>query len=219
MKPPLPPATLRDNRDVYVAGRDQYFGVAGPAVTVEIYTPPTRTDLTRLVALREQPSKLLNARRRVLRFAGRGEELAEIRSWREGPARRAAWLVHVAGGQGRTRLGWQAADGAVTYGWVVAFVRHRSEKPTTGGPVELADDQPFRLVMDYAEPLAPTRPAHAAARLHRSGGAAAGAVAGPCGQPVAGVRRRLRRPGYSEPTTRAACAGRLRGAEARRVPG
>jgi hypothetical protein len=105
MSSPLSTPAVHAERDAYVAGRDQnFYGVEGPPFAIEIHARRPEPDLARLVALREQPSKLLNARRRVIRFAGRGEELAEIQSWRDGSSSHAAWLIHASGG--RARPGW-----------------------------------------------------------------------------------------------------------------
>ena len=39
----------------------------------------------------EQPSRLLNAGNRVVRFTGRERELAELAAWRDGSAAMAVW--------------------------------------------------------------------------------------------------------------------------------
>ncbi|MEU5671923.1 tetratricopeptide repeat protein [Micromonospora sp. NPDC047753] len=143
---------LHAGRDAYVAGRDQHFyGVDGPPFAVEPYRRASAPELAELIELRAQPSKLLNARRQVIPFTGRVLELDEIRTWRDGPGRHGVWLIHAAGGQGKTRLANQAAEEAVDAGWAVTVARHRSENPGFGQPMAVADEQPLLMVVDYAE--------------------------------------------------------------------
>ncbi|MET7400418.1 tetratricopeptide repeat protein [Dactylosporangium sp. NPDC005572] len=145
-------SAVHAGRDGYVAGRDQHFyGIDGPAFTLQAHTPQATPPLAELYELREQPSKLLNARRQVIPFTGRTLELDALRAWRDGPARHGAWLIHGPGGQGKTRLAARAADEAAAAGWTVGYARHRTE-PAPGGPrLAPADDTQLLLIADYAE--------------------------------------------------------------------
>jgi hypothetical protein len=101
--------------------------------------------------LREQPSKLLNARRRVIPFLGRARELADLAAWREEGPRRAARLICAPGGQGKTRLAARAAEHAAAAGWSVGSARHRTDTSGGGAPLTVAGDSRMLLVVDYAE--------------------------------------------------------------------
>ena len=61
--------------------------------------------------LRELPSRMLNARRAVVPFTGRGGELTQLTQWRDGGSRLAVRWMHGPAGQGKTRL---AAEFAFT---------------------------------------------------------------------------------------------------------
>jgi tetratricopeptide (TPR) repeat protein len=143
-------------RDLYQAGRDQnFYGVNGPAFVLETprTTPPP--SLADLRMLRRQPSLLLNARHEAIAFTGRTDELAALRAWRERSARHGIWLLHAAGGQGKSRLAARAGEQAAADGWSVVHARHRTET-TGGGPrVHLEDfaEQPVLVIVDYAERL------------------------------------------------------------------
>ncbi|WP_433365563.1 hypothetical protein ACQPZX_36065 [Actinoplanes sp. CA-142083] len=121
--------------DVYAPITTNIFGADGPPFTVESLPDEAPPELADLVALREQPSKLLNTRRRVIPFAGRRGELACLARWRDEGPRRAAWLVHAPGGQGKTRLAVRAAEEAAAHGWTVGWARHRADTPLGGRPL------------------------------------------------------------------------------------
>ncbi|MFD8817756.1 hypothetical protein ACFV23_41285, partial [Streptomyces sp. NPDC059627] len=61
--------------------------------------------------LMEQPSRLLDARSRIVPFVGREAELERLRQWRDadGP-RLSVLLLHAPGGQGKTRLALEFAE-------------------------------------------------------------------------------------------------------------
>lgn len=146
--PPVP--EVRAARDAYVAGRDQHFyGFDQPAFIVEAAPDRQPPVLADLVALRTQPSKLLNASRQVIAFTGRTGELEALQAWRDGPQRQGAWLIHAAGGQGKTRLADRAAQQATAAGWTVGYARHRRDIP--GGEPLIVTDERLLIVVDYAE--------------------------------------------------------------------
>ncbi|MFD6756118.1 MULTISPECIES: tetratricopeptide repeat protein [Micromonospora] len=122
----------------------------GPAFVVETGPSQRPAPLDGLIALREQPSRLLAARRQAIQFTGRSAELADIRTWRNGPEQRSAWLIHAAGGQGKTRLAARAGEEAAMQGWTVGYARHHDDSPIGGDPVP-AGDVPLLLIVDYAE--------------------------------------------------------------------
>ncbi|ORT55591.1 tetratricopeptide repeat protein [Streptomyces sp. CB03238] len=108
--------------------------------------------------LREVPSRMLNARFRVVEFTGRDAELASLRRWRdEGPPLAVRWL-HAPGGQGKTRLAERFAAEAAGAGWQVVTATHgpgtvlpppgsqdlRASATATAGPGTL-------LIVDYAD--------------------------------------------------------------------
>ncbi|MFE6848324.1 hypothetical protein [Streptomyces sp. NPDC057686] len=68
--------------------------------------------------LRELPSRMLNARRAVVPFTGRQDELEDLRQWRDSGGRRleVRWL-YGPGGQGKTRLAARFAAQSARAGW------------------------------------------------------------------------------------------------------
>jgi hypothetical protein len=105
--------------------------------------------------LRELPSRMLNARRRVAPFTGRDEELGLLAQWRDGPTARLAvrWLDGP-GGQGKTRLMQQFADESSAAGWKVieAFHGPDADRPEPGAhDLTLQDAVGVLLVADYAD--------------------------------------------------------------------
>ena len=107
------------------------------------------------VPVGEQPSRLLNAGNRVVRFTGRDRELAELATWRDGPAAMAVRLVHGGAGQGKTRLAHRFAELAHAAGWITVRARHSRDAVVQ--PVEVAaghalvEVKPLLVVVDYAE--------------------------------------------------------------------
>jgi len=107
-------------RDVYAAAGDQHFHNARPAYElapfpVEAPAPPR--------SVGEAPSRLLSARYRLVPFAGRDDELADLAGWRDDGASMAVRLVHGPGGQGKTRLAARFAASSAAAGWAVWAAR------------------------------------------------------------------------------------------------
>lgn len=101
--------------------------------------------------LKEQPSRLLDARSQVVGFLGREAELRQLQEWRDsGTKRLSVRLLHAPGGQGKTRLATE-------------FARRSREQPDRwqvlqaqvgAGPAEVADDSASAgvlVIVDYAE--------------------------------------------------------------------
>lgn len=103
----------------------------------------------------EAPSRLLDARRQIVEFTGRREELADLARWRdEFGARLSARWLHAPGGQGKTRLAIRFAAECAAAGWKVVAAQHGS-----GTAVDEFGSQDLRLdgaaglllVVDYAD--------------------------------------------------------------------
>ncbi|MFF5082566.1 hypothetical protein ACFY36_36445 [Actinoplanes sp. NPDC000266] len=103
----------------------------------------------------QQPSRLLNAGNRVVRFTGRERELAELTAWRDAGAAMAVRLVHGGAGLGKTRLAHRFAELSHGAGWVTVRARHSRDAVIQ--PVEVAAGnalvavKPLLVVVDYAE--------------------------------------------------------------------
>ncbi|WP_433729779.1 hypothetical protein ACQP2Y_18335 [Actinoplanes sp. CA-051413] len=145
------PGAVSVGGDVHAPITTNVYGGDGPMFTVETPPPELPHEFADLAALREQPSKLLNARRRVIPFSGRARELDELAAWRDHGPRRAARLIYAAGGEGKTRLAARAAEHAAAAGWTVGWARHRTDTPGGGAPLTVAGDHPLLIVVDYAE--------------------------------------------------------------------
>ncbi|MGW4895902.1 hypothetical protein ACWEQL_27150 [Kitasatospora sp. NPDC004240] len=154
-----------------VIGADIHvFGDGTPLYVLERWRPSPRLDDD---WLREQPSRMLNARFAVVGFTGREQELRELREWcTPGPRRAARWL-HGPGGQGKTRLAHELAARMTELGWTVATA---TEGP--GGVLPPPGSQDLRpdgtagllLLVDYADrwPLSSLTWLFSNALLHRA---------------------------------------------------
>ena len=104
--------------------------------------------------LRGLPSRMLNARRGVVPFTGRDDELAQLRRWRDSGARLAVRWLHGPGGQGKTRLTAQLAAESAAAGWkvVTAFHGPDADAPEPGSQdVRLGDAAGLLMIVDYAD--------------------------------------------------------------------
>jgi tetratricopeptide (TPR) repeat protein len=103
----------------------------------------------------EQPSRLLNAGNRVVRFTGREKEIADLTAWRDIGGAVAVRLVHGGAGQGKTRLAHRFAELSQAGGWVALRARHSrdvSVRPIeVGARKSLVAAGPILVVVDYAE--------------------------------------------------------------------
>jgi len=105
--------------------------------------------------LRELPSRMLNARFRVVGFTLRRDEVASLHHWRRSDDPLAVRWLHGPGGQGKTRLANQFADEAAIVGWKVIHAIHG---PGTVLPLErpqqdlrLGDASGILLIVDHAD--------------------------------------------------------------------
>ncbi|WP_086561387.1 tetratricopeptide repeat protein [Streptomyces africanus] len=127
------------------------FGDGTPLYLLRTWCAPEEPDSE---WIREQPSRMLNARFAVVPFTGRENELASLRTWcTGGPPRAARWL-HGQGGQGKTRLAHQLAHELRSLGWkaVTAVEGPGSVLPPPGSQdLRLTDAAGLLLVVDYAD--------------------------------------------------------------------
>jgi len=104
--------------------------------------------------LRELPSRMLNARRAVVPFTGREDELAQLRRWRDDGPRLAARWLHGPGGAGKTRLAAEFAAESAAAGWrVIAAFHGPDADPIEPGSqdLSLADRAGVLVIVDYAD--------------------------------------------------------------------
>jgi len=102
--------------------------------------------------MEEQPSRLLAAESRVVRFLGREPELAELATWRDDPAPGVSvMLIHAPGGQGKTRLAAQFAVDSAQAAWATWTAHHLGD-PTAQHVVAPGDTgRALVLTVDYAD--------------------------------------------------------------------
>ncbi|MGW2204783.1 tetratricopeptide repeat protein [Streptomyces sp. NPDC001774] len=104
--------------------------------------------------LRELPSRMLNARRHVVPFVGREDDLTRLGEWRDtGPRLAVRWL-HGPGGQGKTRLAAEFAARSRAAGWKVVAAFHGPDAdPIREGTQRLgpAGHTGLLVVVDYAD--------------------------------------------------------------------
>ncbi|MFB8177641.1 tetratricopeptide repeat protein [Streptomyces sp. NPDC055966] len=107
--------------------------------------------------LLHQPSRMLNARYRLVDFTGRERERAELTAWRDGPGPRlsATWL-HGPGGHGKSRLADEFAAESTAAGWKVVTATHGPGAVLDAGQGNSADlrsdgARGMLLVVDYAD--------------------------------------------------------------------
>ncbi|UBU18321.1 tetratricopeptide repeat protein [Nonomuraea gerenzanensis] len=155
-----------------VIGADLHvFGDGSPLYLLENWRPPAPADSG---ALREQPSRMLNARHAVVEFTGREEERRELLGWRDGTKKLGVRWLHGPGGQGKSRLAARLAEESLAQGWKVVAALHG---PGTVLPADRQEDLSLTgatgllLVVDYADqwPLTHLTWLFSNALLHRPG--------------------------------------------------
>jgi tetratricopeptide (TPR) repeat protein len=92
---------------------------------------------------------LLRPERGVVPFAGRTEELAGLRAWRDDSGGCAVRLLTGPGGVGKTRLALEFAEECRAAGWRTPLVAEGEEVTALAAALALAE--PALLVVDYAE--------------------------------------------------------------------
>ncbi|WP_431047107.1 hypothetical protein ACQUSR_33435 [Streptomyces sp. P1-3] len=156
-----------------VMGADIHvFGDGVPVYLLQRWQPPVLPDDGFLL---DVPSRMLNARFRVVEFTGRAAELSSLRGWRDdGSALAVRWLC-APGGQGKTRLADRFAQESLAEGWQVVTATHGpgSVLPPPGSQ-DLRDqsDAGVLLIVDYADrwPLTHLLWLFSNALLHRDNG-------------------------------------------------
>jgi tetratricopeptide (TPR) repeat protein len=104
--------------------------------------------------LRELPSRMLSARRAVVPFTGRDDEIGQLCQWRDNRPRLAVRWLHGPGGQGKTRLAAQFAAGSAAVGWkvVAAFHGPDADRPEPGSQdLSLDGAVGVLLIIDYTD--------------------------------------------------------------------
>lgn len=131
----------------------------GPAglewAPVELQELADHQSPTRAATVAGTPATLLTARRAVVEFRGRTDVLTDLRAWTSGPGVD-MWLVHGAGGQGKTRLAHQLGTelAASKERWSVLWLDpafDTAERLRVLGQVVT----PLLVVIDYAEARVP----------------------------------------------------------------
>ncbi|MEV5357013.1 tetratricopeptide repeat protein [Streptomyces sp. NPDC052693] len=134
-----------------VGGDMAVFGGGPPVYDLLDWRSPSGHDAAWLSML---PSRMLNARHRVVPFTGRGTELRSLERWRdhEGARLSVLWL-QAPGGQGKTRLSMEFATRTAALGWQVATAVHGPGVLTPSpGSVDLSGKEPgVLLFVDYAD--------------------------------------------------------------------
>ncbi|WP_170154228.1 tetratricopeptide repeat protein [Actinoplanes italicus] len=101
---------------------------------------------------RLQPSRVLATESRIVPFAGRGDELARLTSWRDDPEPGlSVLLVHGPGGQGKTRLAAQFALASAANHWTVWAGHHSSDPTATTVVAPGKTGSALVVVVEYAE--------------------------------------------------------------------
>ncbi|WP_329425730.1 hypothetical protein [Streptomyces sp. NBC_01268] len=135
-----------------VMGADLHVTATGvPVYLLARWRPAPSTDPQ---WLRELPSRMLNARRSVVPFVLREEELDDLVSWRDGDARLAVRWLYAPGGQGKTRLAGELARRSEEEGWTPAVAFHGPDAdpvPPGSQDLRVADGGKLLLIVDYAD--------------------------------------------------------------------
>ena len=127
------------------------FGNGAPLYLLANWQPPSPASTE---WLRELPSRMLNARRAIVPFTGRADELAELRQWRDKSARLAVRWLHGPGGQGKTRLAAQFAAESADAGWKVIAAFHGPDADPIGAgsqDLSISGSSGVLLIIDYAD--------------------------------------------------------------------
>jgi tetratricopeptide (TPR) repeat protein len=105
-------------------------------------------------SLRAQPSRMLDARLRVVDLVGRDEDLQRLAKWRDTPEGVAARWISGPGGSGKSRLAAEFCLMSHAAGWKIVHVTHGGGEvlPSQGSvDLRLDDSVGVLLVVDYAD--------------------------------------------------------------------
>ena len=133
---------------------EQHCGTAGLQwAPVELQELADHQSPTRAATTPGTPATLLTARRAVVEFRGRDHLLNELRDWADEPGV-GAWLIHGAGGQGKTRLAHHLGAELAAQRWSVLWLDPAivtAEQLGVLGQVVT----PLLVIIDYAEARVP----------------------------------------------------------------
>ncbi|MBF6522865.1 tetratricopeptide repeat protein, partial [Nocardia farcinica] len=133
---------------------ERHCGTAGLEwAPVELQDLADHQSPTRAATVAGTPATLLTARRAVVEFRGRDDVLADLRAWASRPGVD-MWLVHGAGGQGKTRLAHQFGTDLAAQRWSVLWLDpavDTAERLRVLGQVVTE----LLVVIDYAEARVP----------------------------------------------------------------
>ncbi|MEV0332395.1 tetratricopeptide repeat-containing protein [Nocardia sp. NPDC050717] len=133
---------------------ERHCGPAGLEwAPVELQDLADHQSPTRAATVAGTPATLLTARRAVVEFRGRHDVLADLRAWASEPGV-GMWLVHGAGGQGKTRLAHQLGTELAAQRWSVLWLDpavDTAERLRVLGQVVTE----LLVVIDYAEARVP----------------------------------------------------------------
>ncbi len=141
-----------------VIGADLYqVPGRGPVYLLREYVPtgPDPVPVPHGGELPVQPSHLLNAKSAVVSFVGREAELRNLTTWRDSGAGRAAFWLHAAGGQGKTRLAHEIAARSQRAGWKVLNAEQTIGRIDDTAPssqdLRIGGARGLLLLVDYAD--------------------------------------------------------------------
>ncbi|TQM28860.1 tetratricopeptide repeat protein [Nocardia bhagyanarayanae] len=133
---------------------EQHCGTVGLQwAPVELQELADHQSPTRAATTPGTPATLLTARRAVVEFRGRDHLLNELRDWVDEPGV-GAWLIHGAGGQGKTRLAHHLGTQLAARRWSVLWLDPAivtAEQLRVLGQVVT----PLLVIIDYAEARVP----------------------------------------------------------------
>ena len=146
------PAYVLHHDTAFRAVLRQHGGVSMPLEPIEwqhlVDEGADRTN-GQMGAAARSPAGLLVAARGVVPFRGREDLLWQMRAWARRPGL-GVWLVHGAGGQGKTRLAYELAGALIKQRWQVLWLDHRRFAATELSVLAHAA-VPTLIVVDYAE--------------------------------------------------------------------
>ncbi|MEV4135451.1 trypsin-like peptidase domain-containing protein [Dactylosporangium sp. NPDC049742] len=148
--PPLGGGKLLHAVPMYVLQRDPGFrqvldghGVAALLRPIETHQLSERDPQPG-----SSPAALLLARRHIVRFLGRDDLLAEMVTWAGGTGF-GAWLLHGAGGQGKTRVAQELATRLADGRWATVWLLPDAQADALAVLPKVVT--PMLLIVDYAE--------------------------------------------------------------------
>jgi tetratricopeptide (TPR) repeat protein len=127
------------------------FTDRGPVYHLADHVAPPEPDPG---SLRAQPSRMLDARLRVVDLVGRDEDLEQLAEWRDSPEGVAARWISGPGGSGKSRLAAEFCLVSHAAGWKTVHVTHGGGEllpPQGSVDLRLEGSTGVLLVVDYAD--------------------------------------------------------------------